>query len=101
MTYTNKHNLSNLNNKEFIWTVNELELDYSQINEYIQQNLTYDYMKIKVVNKVTKEWCEGSIRRGTLFEWCVLGYNRIVEKINLIINNYKLKRKYKRLKRYL
>ena len=99
--YTNKHNLSNLNNKEFIWTVNELELDYSQINEYIQQNLTYDYMKIKVVNKVTKEWCEGSIRRGTLFEWCVLGYNRIVEKINLIINNYKLKRKYKRLKRYL
>ena len=99
--YTNKHNLSNLNNKEFVWTVNELELDYSQINEYIQRNLTYDYMKIKVVNKVTKEWCEGNIRRGTLFEWCILSYYRIIEKINLSINNYKLKQKYKCLKRYL
>lgn len=99
--YTNKQVLSNLTDKNFVWTVNELELDYSQINEYIQQNLTYDYMKIKAVNKVTKEWCEGSIRRGTLFEWCLLSYNRIVEKIKLIINNYKLKQKYKRLKRYL
>ena len=74
---------------------------YRAINEYIQQNLTYDYMKIKVVNKVTKEWCEGNIRRGTLFEWCILSYYRIIEKINLSINNYKLKQKYKCLKRYL
>ena len=99
--YTKKDVLSNLTNKEFVWTVNEFELDYSQINKYIKQNLTYNHMRIKVVNKITNEWCEVNIRKGTLFEWCILSYNRIIEKIKLIINNYKLKQKYKRLKRYL
>ena len=60
-----------------------------------------DIEPIKVVNKITNEWCEVNIRKGTLFEWCILSYNRIIEKIKLIINNYKLKQKYKRLKRYL
>lgn len=99
--YTNKYVLSNIDNKEFIWTVNGVELEYSQINEYIKQNLTYNDMRIKVVNKVSKEWCEGNIRRGTLLEWCTLSVNRVIEKINLSINNYKLKQEYKRLKRYL
>lgn len=99
--YTKKDVLSNLANKEFVWTVNEFELDYSQINEYIKQNLTYNHMRIKVVNKITNEWCEVNICKGTLFEWCILSYNRIIEKIKLIINNYKLKQEYKRLKRYL
>ena len=99
--YTNSNlNINNLECAEtnYKWQINSIEVPYKDINEYIQNHLSNDMMEVKVTDMLTGEFCTGTIRKGSFWDLLKLRGHQVVEKIRLLWEGIRIKKKSRKIK---